>query len=85
MPVMHTRPGGLLHRTLAGVLVGLATVTLMLFLLLYFLPLSKLNAATSLALFLVVAALLIAAYMLGFVATAIVAILFLTRLWQRKE
>jgi hypothetical protein len=77
--------GGLLDRTFVLLLIGLATIGLLLLVILSFLPFPELGLDSSIVLFIVVTGLLIIGYMLGVVVVAFLAVFFLPRLEQMRK
>jgi hypothetical protein len=77
--------GGLLRQPFLSLLVLLAAIGGSLFLILRFVASSQISEGSGMALFLVVASLVFAGYVVGVMVLAFVAILVLTRYWQRAQ
>jgi len=77
--------GGLLKQPFLSLLVLLAGIGGSLFLILHFVASSQVSEGGGIALFLVVAGLVFTGYVVGVIVLAFVAILVLTRYWQRAQ
>ncbi len=77
--------GVMFRKQLLSLLLALASIAGSLFAIFIFLSTMSFGATLGAVLFLVVAALLLAGYMMGFMAVAFLAILFLTIYWSQRS
>ena len=75
----------MLDRSFLILLAAFAAIAFSLFMIFQFLPLSQIGEPDGLTVFILVACLLVACYMLGFIAMAFFGLFVLTEFWHRRK